>query len=52
MIRPRVGDFCYNEDEFVVMLHDIQLFKNAGVHGIVVGVLHADGTIDTGSLKR
>lgn len=46
MIRPRGGDFLYSEIEFEVMLRDIAVAKNLGVHGVVFGVLSADGRID------
>ena len=47
IIRPRGGDFLYTEDEFEIMLHDVKLCKQAGCDGIVIGILYADGTIDT-----
>lgn len=46
MIRPRGGDFCYHDDEFAVMLDDLAAFRQAGVAGIVSGMLNCDGTID------
>ena len=46
MIRPRGGDFLYNEDEIQVMLEDIQLLKNYRPAGFVIGMLTADGDID------
>ncbi len=47
MIRPRGGDFCYNETEFNTMLADIDAIKATGADGVVFGVLHSDGTVDT-----
>ncbi len=46
LIRPRVGDFCYTDEEFYCMKADIAFAKSAGVHGIVSGILNTDGTID------
>lgn len=46
LIRPRGGDFCYDETEFAVMKHDIAFCKRAGVDGIVIGVLNPDGHVD------
>ena len=52
MIRPRTGDFLYTQAEFEVMVEDIKIFKEAGVDGIVCGVLRADGTVDLPRTER
>lgn len=46
IIRPRGGDFLYSEEEFRVMLRDIEYCKQAGCNGVVTGMLLADGTVD------
>jgi len=48
MVRPRVGDFVYSNEELAVMLEDIGLFKgpDVGIAGVVFGVLNPDGTVD------
>ncbi|KAA9040984.1 copper homeostasis protein CutC [Ginsengibacter hankyongi] len=46
MIRPRGGDFLYSNDEFEIMKKDIELCKQSGCDGIVLGLLKTDGTID------
>jgi copper homeostasis protein len=46
LIRPRGGDFLYSEDEFAVIKQDIEVAKQAGADGVVIGVLKPDGTID------
>jgi copper homeostasis protein len=46
MIRPRGGDFCYNEDEFEQMKNDIVMFKRLGVQGYVFGILTKDNEVD------
>ncbi len=46
IIRPRGGDFLYNDAEFEIMKSDVQLCKKLGCDGIVIGLLHSDGTID------
>jgi len=46
MVRPRGGDFCYNDDEFEVMCHDVTAAKSLGADGIVIGLLNTDGSID------
>jgi copper homeostasis protein len=35
LIRPRAGDFIYNDDEFEVMISDIIQIRKLGVHGIL-----------------
>jgi len=46
LIRPRSGDFLYNDIEFETMKADIRYCIEAGCDGIVIGILKADGTID------
>lgn len=52
MIRPRSGDFCYDEEEFSCMLEDIQIMRNLGVRGIVTGILTEEGEIDKTRMRR
>ena len=47
LVRPRGGDFLYNDTEFDVMRHDVQTAKQLGASGIVTGILTADGRVDT-----
>ena len=47
IIRPRGGDFFYTDAEFDIMKADVQLCKELGCNGVVIGMLHADGTVDT-----
>jgi len=46
IIRPRGGDFFYSDEEFEVMKADVQMCKELGCDGVVIGILHADGTVD------
>lgn len=46
IIRPRGGDFLYNDPEFDLMRKDIELCKETGCDGVVIGLLLADGGID------
>jgi copper homeostasis protein len=46
IIRPRGGDFLYSYTEFEVMKADVKICKDLGCNGVVIGILHADGTVD------
>ncbi|WP_158160877.1 copper homeostasis protein CutC [Grimontia hollisae] len=46
IIRPREGDFLYTGEEMEIMLADIYTAKHAGLDGVVIGALQADGKID------
>jgi copper homeostasis protein len=46
IIRPRGGDFLFDEDEFAIMRADIETAKAEGADGVVIGVLTAAGEID------
>src|SRR5690606_14950703 len=46
MIRPRGGDFVYDDSEIEVMYREIDQAKKLGVHGIVLGILHPDGQVN------
>lgn len=52
MVRPRGGDFLYSAAEQEVMREDVLALKSAGVHGLVLGCLAADGGIDEGLLRE
>lgn len=46
LIRPRGGDFLYDDLTFEIMKKDIEQCKNLGCDGVVFGILKADGQID------
>jgi copper homeostasis protein len=46
IIRPRGGDFCYSDEEFDVMRRDIEIARQAGANGVVLGILLASGRVD------
>jgi copper homeostasis protein len=46
IIRPRGGDFLYNDEEFEIMKEDVLLCKQLGCNGVVLGILQRDGKID------
>jgi copper homeostasis protein len=53
LIRPRGGDFVYSELELAVMRRDIEVAKDLGAAGVVLGLLTRESAIDrrqTGSL--
>jgi copper homeostasis protein len=52
IIRPRGGDFLYSRSEFEVMKADLNIIKELGFLGAVIGLLNADGSIDTNRTKE
>lgn len=46
IIRPRGGDFVFTAEEFNCMVQDVQLCKQVGCDGVVIGLLRSDGNID------
>lgn len=46
IIRPRGGDFLYDQVEFEIMLQDVKMCRQLGCDGIVIGLLNSDGSID------
>ncbi|CEW36941.1 copper homeostasis protein [Streptococcus pneumoniae] len=52
MIRPRGGDFIYNDLEIAIMLEDIRLTVQAGSQGVVFGALTADKKLDKSNLEK
>ncbi|BCU79104.1 copper homeostasis protein CutC [Luteolibacter sp. LG18] len=51
IIRPRGGDFLYDDTEMEVMLEDIAVARKLGVDGIVIGALLADGRVDEEKIR-
>ncbi|HGZ4327751.1 TPA: copper homeostasis protein CutC [Streptococcus pneumoniae] len=52
MIRPRGGDFVYNDLEIAIMLEDICLTAQAGSQGVVFGALTANKKLDKPNLEK
>ena len=52
LIRPRRGDFLYSELEFQIMKRDIQMCRELGADGVVIGMLTQEGNIDTARTKE
>lgn len=51
MIRPRGGDFVYNDIELKIMHTDLIEAKKLGTDGVVFGLLQEDGWLDEESLE-
>jgi copper homeostasis protein len=46
MVRPRGGDFLYDDIELEVMLRDVAAIKEVAAAGVVFGCLTPDGEVD------
>jgi len=46
LIRPRGGDFVPSEAEFEAMRRDVDMSRDLGTSGVVLGLLRPDGEID------
>lgn len=51
LIRPRFGDFCYTEEEFILIREAVKEFKKLGAEGVVIGCLKPDGTLNMEQMK-
>ena len=52
IVRPRGGDFCYSEAEYEEMRLDVEFCKQAGVAGVVIGILTPEGVVDADRTAR
>ncbi len=52
LIRPRFGDFLYSEPEMEQMGREIELFREMGANGVVIGTLTPDGDLDMEKMER
>lgn len=52
MIRPREGDFCFDQHEMQLMLDDIALAQNENMQGVVLGATQQDGQLDMAMLNE
>jgi len=52
LLRPRGGDFLYNDIEFELMKQDIITAKELGADGIVTGILTPDGLVDMARMQQ
>lgn len=51
MVRPRGGDFVYDETEFEMMKHDLEIMKTLQSDGSVFGCLTEEGRIQRDQTK-
>lgn len=52
LIRPRFGDFLYDQAEMEQMCAEIAAFRSLGVNGVVIGTLTPDGDLDMEKMRR
>ena len=52
MIRPRGGDFVYNDLEIAIMLEDIRMTAQAGSQGVVFAILTGEKKLDKPNLEK
>lgn len=52
LIRPRGGDFLYDESERELMRRDIEHCARLGCDGVVIGALTADGDVDIAACRE
>ena len=50
LMRPRAGDFLYTREEILQMAREMELLRNAGADGFVIGCLTADGELDEAAM--
>jgi copper homeostasis protein len=46
LLRPRRGDFLYDEGEFALMREDLLHGRDLGASGFALGIVHANGSVD------
>jgi len=51
MIRPRNGNFVYNEDELEHMKACVEFCKKKGAEGVVFGVLHENNALNIEAIE-
>lgn len=52
ILRPRCGNYYYDEDELAMLKEDIRVCKELGCDGISIGVQKINGEIDTDKLSQ
>jgi copper homeostasis protein len=52
MIRPRGGDFLFDDDEMSTMLADVEIAKAEAADGVVIGLLTREGEVDVARTRE
>ena len=52
LVRPRGGDFVYDEREAEQMVETIRACRRLGVDGVVIGALTPEGNVDVPLMRR
>ena len=52
LLRPRFGDFCYTASEREILLREVQMCREMGVDGVVLGALDPEGRLDCQLLSQ
>ena len=52
LIRPRGGDFVFNDQEYDLMINKIDLFKAYNVKGFVIGFMEKDKSLNSDILSE
>ena len=52
LLRPRFGDFLYNDEELEILIRQAKLFHDAGADNLVIGCLTKEGRLDMNANAR
>ncbi len=52
MVRPRAGNFCYSTSELEIIANDVRAMRQAGAHGVVLGMLKPGHSVDVEAMRR
>lgn len=52
LLRPRFGDFCYDNYEYEMMKEDVAMYRDMGADGIVTGILKPNGDLDVERMRE
>jgi hypothetical protein len=52
IIRSRGGDFLFDDDEMAIMRFDVEIAKEEGAHGVVIGLLTREGDVDAARTRE